>query len=82
MRGKNFRIEFSRRGVETRSCGSMVMGDTTGLQAAKRAKKDEFYTQRVDIENELRHYKPHFKRKVVICNCDTVGVEATYCHML
>ena len=70
MCGKNFRIEFSRRGVETRSCGSMVMGDTTGLQAAKRAKKDEFYTQRVDIENELRHYKPHFKGKVVLCNCD------------
>ncbi len=70
MRGKNFRIEFSRRGAETRSCGGMAMGDTTGLQAAKRAKKDEFYTQRVDIENELRHYKSHFKGKVVLCNCD------------
>ena len=46
------------------------MGDTAGLNAAKKAKKDEFYTQRVDIENELRHYKPHFKGKVVLCNCD------------
>ena len=70
MRGKNFRIEFSRRGAEARSCGGMVMGDNAALTAAKRAKKDEFYTQRVDIENELRHYKPHFKDKVVLCNCD------------
>ena len=69
-RGKNFRIEFSRRGAETRSCGGLVMGDTAELHAAKRAKKDEFYTQRVDIENELRHYKVHFKGKVVLCNCD------------
>lgn len=40
------------------------------LSAAKNAKKDEFYTQLVDIENELRHYKNHFKDKVVLCNCD------------
>ena len=46
------------------------MGDTTALTAAKKAKKDEFYTQQVDIENELRHYKAHFKGKVVLCNCD------------
>ena len=46
------------------------MSDNAALTAAKRAKKDEFYTQRVDIENELRHYKEHFKGKVVLCNCD------------
>ncbi|MCR5550357.1 MAG: adenine-specific methyltransferase EcoRI family protein [Bacteroidales bacterium] len=40
------------------------------LNAAKNAKKDEFYTQLVDIENELRHYKQHFKDKTVLCNCD------------
>jgi len=40
------------------------------LQSAKRAKKDEFYTQLVDIERELKHYKEHFKNKVVYCNCD------------
>ena len=46
-------------------------GNTTAaLHAAKKAKKDEFYTQRVDIENELRHYKAHFKDKTVLCNCD------------
>ena len=50
--------------------GHVVMADTTALNAAKKAKKDEFYTQRVDIENELRHYKAHFKDKVVLCNCD------------
>ncbi len=40
------------------------------LNAAKNAKKDEFYTQLVDIENELKHYKAHFKGKTVLCNCD------------
>ena len=40
------------------------------LNAAKSAKKDEFYTQLVDIENELRHYRAHFADKVVLCNCD------------
>ncbi len=40
------------------------------LNAAKKAKKDEFYTQLSDIENELRHYKEHFRGKTVLCNCD------------
>ena len=40
------------------------------LHAANKAKKDEFYTQLADIENELKHYKQHFKDKVVLCNCD------------
>ena len=40
------------------------------LQAAKVAKQDEFYTQLVDIEKELKYYKPHFRGKVVLCNCD------------
>jgi hypothetical protein len=40
------------------------------LQDAKKGKKDEFYTQLSDIENEIKHYKKHFKNKVVICNCD------------
>lgn len=42
----------------------------TNLHQAKNNKKDEFYTQLSDIENELRHYKEHFKDKVVYCNCD------------
>ncbi len=40
------------------------------LNAAKTAKKDEFYTQLTDIERELQHYWPHFAGKVVLCNCD------------
>ena len=42
----------------------------TNLHKAKNNKKDEFYTQLSDIENEMRHYKDHFKNKVVYCNCD------------
>ena len=40
------------------------------LNAAKIAKKDEFYTQLSDIERELQHYWQHFRGKVVLCNCD------------
>ena len=40
------------------------------LNKAKTNKKDEFYTQLPDIERELKHYKKHFKNKVVLCNCD------------
>ncbi len=40
------------------------------LHIAKSSKKDEFYTQLSDIESELKHYKEHFKNKVVFCNCD------------
>jgi hypothetical protein len=46
------------------------------LQQAKRAKNDEFYTQLSDIEKELKHYKDHFKDKVVYCNCD--GAESMF----
>ena len=42
----------------------------TNLHAAKNTKKDEFYTQLSDIENELKHYWHHFKNKTVYCNCD------------
>jgi hypothetical protein len=40
------------------------------LNAAKTAKKDEFYTQMTDIERELQHHWKHFAGKVVLCNCD------------
>lgn len=45
-------------------------GKNSNLHSAKKEKNDEFYTQLSDIENELRHYKHHFKDKVVYCNCD------------
>jgi len=41
-----------------------------GLNKAGIAKKDEFYTQLVDIEKELKNYKKQFRGKVVYCNCD------------
>lgn len=40
------------------------------MQIAAASKKDEFYTQYVDIEKELCHYQNHFKGKTVFCNCD------------
>ncbi len=40
------------------------------LHRARAAQNDEFYTRLTDIENELWHYKHHFKDKVVYCNCD------------
>lgn len=46
------------------------MAKNGNLKNAKKAKNDEFYTQLTDIEKELRHYKEHFKDKIVFCNCD------------
>jgi hypothetical protein len=45
------------------------MGNET-LNAAGKAKNDEFYTQISDIERECSHYKGHFKNKIIFCNCD------------
>jgi hypothetical protein len=47
-----------------------MANNNENLSKANKAKKDEFYTQLVDIENELRHYKAFFKDKIVFCNCD------------
>ena len=48
----------------------MVAMANKDLNKAKAAKKDEFYTRLEDIENELKHYRRHFKGKTVLCNCD------------
>ena len=40
------------------------------LTTAKKAKKDEFYTDLVDIQKEISNYSDKFKDKVVFCNCD------------
>ncbi|MBM3454818.1 MAG: modification methylase [Bacteroidetes bacterium] len=48
----------------------MKKASNLNLRKASTAKKDEFYTQLSDIEKELKHYKNHFKDKVVLCNCD------------
>lgn len=46
------------------------MSNNSNLHKAKEAKNDEFYTRIEDIEKEMKHYKDHFKGKVVLCNCD------------
>lgn len=46
------------------------IGSVKYLHKAKTDKNDEFYTVLSDIEREVKHYKKHFKNKVVLCNCD------------
>lgn len=42
----------------------------SGKGFSKASKSDEFYTLLSDIENEMQIYFPHFKNKVIYCNCD------------
>ncbi len=46
------------------------MADNRNLNSAAKAKKDKFYTQLEDIENELRWYREFFIGKTIFCNCD------------
>ncbi len=46
------------------------MTGNKNLNSAARAKKDKFYTQLEDIENELRWYREFFIGKTIFCNCD------------
>ena len=46
------------------------MAGNSNLHDSLRNRQDEFYTQLSMIENELKHYKNHFKNKVILCNCD------------
>jgi len=57
---------------KVRTYGGMIMAKSSNasLNRAISAKNDEFYTQRKDIEDELKHYKEQFLGKVVYCNCD------------
>lgn len=50
--------------------GKKMATSNKALGEARRNKKDEFYTQLEDIENELRYYTDNFKDKIVLCNCD------------
>ena len=54
------------------------MAGNNNLNKAKSAKKDEFYTQLSDIENELRHYREHFKGKTVLLYANRPKVEAGF----
>lgn len=55
-----------------------VASKNSSLARARDAKQDEFYTQLSDIEKELKHYKKHFKGKVVYCNCDDPRVSGFF----
>ena len=59
------------------------MAGNRSLHAANKAKQDEFYTQLSDIENELKHYREHFRGKTVYCNCDdpTISNFFRYFHL-
>ena len=46
-------------------CEFMANNSNKMLGKAKENKKDEFYTQLVDIEKEMKYYKNHFKDKIV-----------------
>ena len=46
------------------------MTGNKNLQDSSRNKQDEFYTPISLIENELIHYREHFRGKVILCNCD------------
>ena len=46
------------------------MSNGDSLRKAQKTKEDEFYTQASDIENELKHYREHFRGQIVFCNCD------------
>lgn len=46
------------------------MAGNSNLHDSARNKQDEFYTQLSLIESELKHYRGHFKGKVILCNCD------------
>ena len=44
------------------------------LKNARRSKKDEFYTQYIDIQKEIEKYLDYnpntFRKKIIYCNCD------------
>ena len=44
------------------------MASNKDLNKLKANPDDEFYTRLSDINAELKHYKHHFKDKVVLCN--------------
>ena len=44
------------------------MPGNSNLHDSSRNKQDEFYTNLQLIEDELRHYRTHFKGMRVLCN--------------
>lgn len=50
------------------------------LANAKKAKNDEFYTQKWDIEQELSHYRDSLRGKTIFCNCDDPISSRFWCY--
>lgn len=59
-----------------------ISSQNTDLNAAKVAKKDEFYAQYVDIQKEVEAYLEFdpdtFRDKVLYCNCDDSRVRKVF----
>lgn len=49
------------------------MAGNSNLASAMGAKQDEFYTQLRTIEDELRHYRKHFKGKTSFATATTLS---------
>ena len=60
----------------------MGSGSNARMGRAQKTKNDEFYTQMPDIEKEMRHYKNHFRGKVIYCNCDDPSVSNFFRHFV
>lgn len=52
----------------------------TDLTKARASRNDEFYTRMPEIEDEMKHYRRHFKNKVIYCNCDDPRESKFYQH--
>jgi hypothetical protein len=48
------------------------------MHDARRAKNDEFYTQFLDIDDEIDHYIDVLEGKVIYCNCDDPDISQFY----
>lgn len=46
------------------------MAGNSNLKDSFKNKQDEFYTDISLVENELKHYKNHFRDKIIFFNCD------------
>ena len=46
------------------------MAGNRNLHDSAKNKQDEFYTNLTLVEDELKHYRAHFRGARVLCNCD------------
>lgn len=58
------------------------MSKNENLINAQKAKRDEFFTPREAVENELKYYPDCFKGKIVYCNCDDPHVSEFFKYFL